>query len=49
MLELILKRKKKIHINHHLEIQMVTVEVLNPSKCLLKLYECSQCPDQNKT
>lgn len=28
---------------------MVTVEVLNPSKCLLKLYECSQCPDQNKT
>ena len=34
---------------HHLEIQIVAVKVLNPSKCLLKLYECSLCPDQNKT
>lgn len=33
----------------HLEIQIVAVKVQNPSKCLLKLYECSLCPDQNKT
>lgn len=34
---------------HHLEIQIGAVKVQNPSKCLLKLYECSLCPDQNKT
>ena len=31
------------------EVQIVAVKVLNPSKCLLKLYECSLRPDQNKT
>lgn len=33
----------------HLGIQIVAVKVQNPSKCLLKLLECSLCPDQNKT